>query len=206
MVSANKALTNAHVIYNKDHGGLATSIQVIPGKNEPYFINNPFQSANATNVYYPTQLQTVDTYTTDVIRYDWAVLKLNKDIGNQCRWLNLSSGGGTVGVEGPDYHSSGYPVHNVERSNYDEFQTDFLDSHDKEYQFHATGKILSTKLHYMEHAIDALPGQSGSPIYSIGNNGTVSVVAINTAEEHRYFILNYAKRITPEIINTVSSF
>lgn len=33
MVSTNKALTNAHVIYDKDHGGLATSIQVIPGKN-----------------------------------------------------------------------------------------------------------------------------------------------------------------------------
>lgn len=93
------------------------------------------------------------------MRYDWAVLKLNKNIGNQCHWLNLVSGG-NVGLEGPDYHLSGYPVHDIINSNYSEFQTDFLDSH---YNIHA-------------------------------------------AEEARYFILNYAKRITQEIINTVASF
>lgn len=136
------------------------------------------------------------------MRYDWAVLKLNKNIGNQCHWLNLVSGG-NVGLEGPDYHLSGYPVHNIINSNYSEFQTDFLDSHYKEYQFHATGKILSAKLHYMEHEIDALPGQSGSPIYLIDSNGATNVYAIHAAEEARYFILNYAKRITQEIINLI---
>lgn len=206
MISPNKALTNAHVIYSNDHGGLATKVQVIPGKKGPTVLNNPFHSAYTTNILYPTQYAAETSYNSNSIRYDWAVLKLDENIGNDCGWLNLQAGGITIGVDGPDYHLSGYPVHNINYSNYSEFQSDYLDKHYSEYQFYSKGKILSANLRYMEHSIDMLPGQSGSPIYTYDNSGNVKVVAINAAEEPRYFVLNYAKAITNEIINTASSF
>lgn len=156
-------------------------------------------------MYIPDKYKEQTSYTTDSIRYDWAVLKLDNNIGNQSGWLNLQNGGITIGEEGPDYYLSGYPVHDVLNENYKNFQTNFLDNHYKEYQFCAKGKITNANLRYMEHKIDMLRGQSGSPIYTFGDDGSIKVIAINAAGDLSYK-MNYAKAITYEIINTAAAF
>ena len=206
MISPNKALTAAHCVY-KD-GQMAKKIQVIPAKNGPYFWNNPYGSAYAIDAFYPTAYES-DTGTGN----DWAILKLDKNIGNDCGWLDLQVGGFSFGPNGETFHASGYPVHDVKGSNYEDFRTEFLDNHYKEYQFHSSSIITDVDFKYFKHKIDILSGQSGAPIYKYDENNNIKVIGIHSRgiydllpNNERDYKHNEAVKITYTIINTISSF
>lgn len=206
MINYNKAMTSAHVVYDNERGGLAKKVQVIPGKNGPFIWNSPYHSAYTKNIYYPTEYPSLDPTTENAVKNDWAVLKLDSSIGNDCGWLNLQSGGITIGETGDDFSISGYPVHESPNNNFDDFKTDDLLNHRKEYQYCARGKILSANLKYFTHNIDALKGQSGSPIYFISSRDNLAhVVGIYYGCQVDNSI-NYGVRITSTIINTANSF
>jgi len=206
MIASNKALTNAHVIYNAQRGGLATQVKVIPGKNAGLGYD-PFNSAYASNVAYPSQYETADRTLPSTVQYEWAVLKLNSNIGNQCGWLDLQAGGLSIGENGDTFCLAGYPIHMSGSSNYIDFQTNILDQRQIGYQYYSTGKITRSTLYYLEHNIDALSGNSGSPIYMFTNDNNIKAVAIyegdiRTGSE---IITNIAKPITSLIINTAAA-
>lgn len=204
MISSDKAMSCAHVVYNAEKG-LAQTVQVIPAKNGPFFWNNPYGATYADSVYYPQQYTTANPLNTSALQYDWCIMKLDEPMGVESGWLNLQSGGVTIGEQGEYFYVAGYPVHHENSSNYNDFQTDEWNEYDREYQYCAAGRILSSSFYYYIHNIDALPGQSGAPLYKIAEDGSVYVLGIHAAEASDYLV-NYACRISPTIINTATSF
>lgn len=205
MIASNKALTNAHVIYNASRGGLATQIEVIPGHNA-LLTYNPFNSAYVSNISYPSQYETADRTLPSTIQYEWAVLKLNNNIGNQCGWFDLQAGGLTIGETGDTFSLAGYPAHVSGTSNYDDYQTPILDQRERGYQYYSNGKITRATLYYYEHNIDCLFGNSGSPIYMFTDDNNIKAVAIHAGDlTTGSEVINAAKPITSLIINTAAT-
>ncbi len=210
MIAPNKALTAAHCVLDENNRKVK-KLEIMPAKNGAFFWNNPYGSASiaeAENIYYPAAFDT-----NKEAGNDWAILKLNEDIGNKSGWLELQVNGFSYGTEGETFHTSGYPVHDPNDTKYKDFRTGFLDQHAKEYQFHSSSIITNVYTNYFKHKIDTLPGQSGSPIYKYDSNNNVKVIGIhNQSGEYsilndgRYFFnYNKAAKITYTIINAVAS-
>lgn len=202
-VGPDQVVTNAHVIYNNSRGGEAVNITVTPGKNG---VNSPIGSTYAIASYCPDAFKNETSYTLTASRNDWAVMVVAESFGNTYGWLNLYTDGGlTIGETGQDFYLSGYPANVSHNENYDDYRTDELDAHKNGYQYCARGKILTIpNVNMYSHNIDALAGNSGSPIYFYRDN-TAQVVGIyqGSATDHS---TNYAVRISIAIKNMILSF
>lgn len=136
------ALTAGHCIYDSEHGGWATKVTIWPGKKGYGLWNNPYGTAQASQMHISTSFMNNGTASED-----WGLLELNSDIGNNCGWRGIAYSEDYSGFLNQNVTLPGYP------------------SSHRYYQHQATGPVKitsSTKLYY---DIDTERGQSGSPIW-----------------------------------------
>ncbi|MBQ9098107.1 MAG: trypsin-like serine protease [Clostridia bacterium] len=139
MVSKNVALTAGHNLY--DNFQMASEVKVWPGKNGYGLWNNPYGTAKKLTILTPTY----DTNTNE--KYDWGIIVLKENIGDDCGWLELTYDHGSV-----------FPVNMT--------LTGYTDDY---YQYTATDQVVNIDSHLLYHRIDSSGGQSGSPIYDSNN-------------------------------------
>lgn len=107
MIDSNHVLTAGHVVYDITHGGWRENVRVIPGKDGPLDTswNEPYGRA------YATIMRSTEGWTQDSsARHDWAVITLDRDIGNETGWLGVT----TLPLDHNNYtdvvYTAGYPA------------------------------------------------------------------------------------------------
>lgn len=102
LINSQYVLTAGHCVYNQDNGGWATSIEVVPGYNSG---NEPFGSANSTNLYSWNGW-------TNSHDYDWDMgyIKLDQAIGDQTGWLGFGYNNDDNFFSTSTFHNPGYPA------------------------------------------------------------------------------------------------
>ncbi|MHC5216308.1 trypsin-like serine protease [Enterococcus sp. LJL128] len=153
MIGKDAVLTNAHVVYSKDRGW-PKSITVYPGKNAN---SEPFGSAQSRVV-------TISS-TSYGATNDYAVIRLNKAIGNNTGYFGLTS---TIpsSLTLTGYHG---------------------DKKDGK-MYTQTSSIVGSNNEQILHQFDAWAGSSGSPMY----NSNKQIVAIHAGGYSSY---DYAVRM-----------
>ncbi|MFB8787928.1 MAG: trypsin-like serine protease [Potamolinea sp.] len=143
LIAAKYVLTAGHCVYNKDRGGYAKKIEVVPGLNGTY---KPYGSA------FSTKLRTYSNYTTSKDKnYDIALVTLDRTIGNSTGWLGYTYYSSINGVTG---HIAGYPG----------------DKDGAKKLYYHYGPISSSTSMRVNYSIDTYNGQSGSGVYRVVNN------------------------------------
>ncbi|MBD2018483.1 trypsin-like serine protease [Microcoleus sp. FACHB-53] len=142
LISAKYLLTAGHCVHNPSRGGWITKMEVIPGLNGTY---KPYGSVFAT------YFRSYTGWTKDRNKnYDFALVTLDRNIGNTTGWLGYNYYSSINGVTG---NIAGYPGDKGSVYLY--------------YDAGSIGSSTSQRLHYQ---IDTNSGQSGSGIYRIINN------------------------------------
>lgn len=136
------ALTAGHCIYDSEHGGWATKVTIWPGKKGFGAWNNPYGTAQASQMHISTSFMNNGTATED-----WGLLELNREIGNNCGWRGIAYSEDYSGFLNQNVTLAGYP------------------STHRYYQYQATGAVKITSSSKLYYDIDTEPGQSGSPIW-----------------------------------------
>jgi V8-like Glu-specific endopeptidase len=182
LIDADHVLTAGHVVYEKDHGGFATSLVFTPGTTEG---SAPFGSANATLMR--TNQAWVDSAD---YRYDYAVVTLNKDLGTET---------GSFGVEAPTdaalrqgilFNSAGYP------GDLSYAATDM-------YRIQGGIDSYTPTNFFYTGTLDVYGGQSGSPIWRTDGAGNRYIDGIVTAETNQ---TNFGVRITSGFLTQLESW
>lgn len=143
LIAAKYVLTAAHCVHDASRGGWASSVEVIPGLSGTY---KPYGSAFAT--YYRSY--TGWTNSRDA-NYDFALITLDRNIGDSTGWLGYSYYPSVNGITG---HLAGYPA----------------DKDGGVGLYYHYGSITSSTAQRLYYQIDTAGGQSGSGIYRIDNN------------------------------------
>lgn len=160
--------------------GVWTSIDGV-GSYEDY------PSVTAADRYYPEVYDDARTGSSNanIWDYDWGVLTLENEINNRY-YFDCACVNNTASLEGRDVTITGYPG-------------DF-----RYYMKTATGKVeeVNSTERQMEHNVDSVSGQSGSPMYS---PTTYTVFGINTSEsgENVDPPINGGTIIIPEVYNAI---
>ena len=172
MVSPNVAVTAAHCTYMKERGE-ATAIGVVPGST-PH--GSPYGTANVVNVI------RLESYTGDKDwANDWAVLILDRDIGNQSGWIGMRNIPNHSALANTKITSIGGP----------EEKNGFLHK--------APGTIGWTTDKTVQLKCDILGGMSGGPVVD-EENYVVSIIVGEGIESLKW---NYGRRINEELIKVV---
>lgn len=155
MLGPNLAVTSAHAIYDATYG-VADSVTVWPGKCGKWIWNNPFGSSDVDNIKYPLKFQTSRT-----VGYDWVVLQLEEDLGNETGWFGFG------------WYADEYPVGEpITITGYPGLDNNYPTEEYKQYTM--SGEIGpingfdadEAKRVSFRYSIDTNARQSGSPVYS----------------------------------------
>lgn len=152
LVAAKYTLTAGHCVFSHTEGGWATSIEVIPGLDGAY---KPYGSAFAVRLRsYQGWTQNQDS------NYDFALITLDRTIGNSTGWFGYASYATVNGLTG---NLGGYPG----------------DRDGGLRLYYHFGTINSSTTNRVSYTIDTAGGQSGSGVYRI-NNGSRYIFAVHT--------------------------
>ncbi|MBQ8358211.1 MAG: trypsin-like serine protease [Clostridia bacterium] len=183
MIGSNLAVTAAHCIYDRASGNDKSIIGFWPGKkgegNGFFNSHNPFGNIAVTKIKYPVNYQTNSD-----VKYDWAVLVLAENIGDETGWFSYSFRQSYPTNQ--TYTITGYP---------------FDDAVDKYYMYTASGIVCTgdadehATTYY--HEIDTESGQSGAPMYD--SDYVVYGIHRGNSNPDDPDNPNYAVRITLEI-------
>ncbi len=134
-------LTCGHCVYLHDHGGWASAIKIVPGLDRSYM---PYNYANTT------KMRSYTGWTTSKMReHDWAVLTLDRRIGNHVGWMGRITASKGNSLYTGILNSAGYPG---DRGGGIEL---FRDSDN--------GRVATDYNHW--YYMDTGKGQSGMPIW-----------------------------------------
>lgn len=175
MIYSDVAVTAGHCVYSTKHGGWAQKIKLWPGKDGYGLWNNPYGTTEVSNMHASANWTSSANQ-----NFDWAVLELEDNIGNQTGWFGF--GWSVNSLTGTTVTISGYP------------------SEYRYYQYKMTDEITNcttNKLYY--NVIDTSGGQSGSPIYT-SNNISYGIHCYGGETE------NSGTRITEWLFDYLSSF
>jgi V8-like Glu-specific endopeptidase len=165
LVAAKYTLTAGHCVYSHNDGGWARTIEVIPGLDGTY---KPYGSA------YASYMRTYQGWTQNRdSNYDFALITLDRTIGNSTGWFGYAS---YSTVNGVTANLGGYPGDR--------------DSGLRLYYHY--GAINSSTADRVYYTIDTAGGQSGSGVYRIVN-GSRYIFAVHTTG---YTTYNGGTRIT----------
>ncbi|OPD49282.1 trypsin-like serine peptidase [Bacillus thuringiensis] len=163
MVGPKTLVTAAHCVID----GTRT-MTVSPGKNET---KNPYGIANIRQVHISP-----DYVTGRSSNDDWAVINIDKELGNKTGWFNYNTG-----LPSGDIAVTGYPI-------------------DKggSQMWTGKGRIQRTSGNTVYHDVDTNGGQSGAPIYH--NNVIYAIHGGAT----RSITLNHGARINQDVIDAIN--
>lgn len=147
MINDNTVLTAAHNIYNKKDGGYAKTVYVYAGASKS---GVKIGEAVATQKFVPREYR--DTASHD---YDFAVIKLNNNLGKKTGSFSLSS---SINTKEP-LQIAGFPGDKGGNT-----------------QYTSKGKIIDFTNHQVYYDMDTFGGQSGSPVWNSKN----LIVAVHT--------------------------
>lgn len=106
MIDSNHVITAGHVIYDFD-GGWRQDVRVIPGMNGP----GETLTARPFGVAYATVMRSTTGWTEDHSQeHDWAVITLDRDIGDETGWLGVLGLPESHANYTEMVHTAGYPA------------------------------------------------------------------------------------------------
>ena len=149
-------LTAGHCVYHHSYGGWATSIKVVPGLDDSYM---PYNYAWAINARTYTGW-TVDRDT----KHDWAVLTLDRNIGNYTGWMGRMTALWLNSVYTGILNTAGYPGDQGGLTMW--FDGD-------------NGRTASEYNHW--YYMDTFGGQSGSPVWVYYSEDERYILTVHTS-------------------------
>lgn len=174
MIGPNDVLTAAHVLFNPDRGGYASSILVQPARSATFL---PYGSAAAISIQVPPDYVTAESDPLASAPFDYGFITLGSvPAGPHLAVVSQ----GTAALSGASILSAGYPVDK---------------GGDEMYSTAGTIDLVDGVALVFSDDLDLVAGQSGSPII---RNGVV--VGILT---HGQGGANFALRIDPERLSDI---
>jgi glutamyl endopeptidase len=183
LVGPDRIVTAAHCAYRAELGGWPDLVMFVPGRNATV---RPYGTVQATRFVVPIE------YTqTALPRYDVAVVTLETAVGEDTGWLPLAAADlDPAGLVNLSVHSAGYPA-------------DAPGGAPADSLFAADGSLLSYATGLLQTDVDAVVGQSGSPIwFDDPSDGSPVVAAILVAELDNGQA-NLAVPVTAQLLSTV---
>jgi len=171
------AVTCGHCVYDDEHGGLAKTVTVWPGMKGNYA---PYGSASSKSITVSSKWQ--NRADSD---YDWAVIKLDSNIGQKCGKLSSVSDLEYDVKKNSELTIAGYPKPD------DNFRQ----------MYKSSGYKTGYDSNNIFYEIDTDKGESGSPILVQGHNSSHSwwtVIGMNKGYIENYN-KNSAVRISSEL-------
>ncbi len=161
--ATNVALTAGHCVYSNDADqgipeGALDVMYVIPGMNGEV---HPFGIASDEELWVPDAWKSGGN---NAFNYDWAVLRLNRDVGERTHWMTLVADNVSDNYfYGETIHVLGYPG----------------DLRDGEYMYHVQGNFLGVSGNVLYHDAYVYQGNSGGPTYiNTGATNPYQIVGI----------------------------
>ena len=151
MLGPSAVLTAGHCVYNDEHGGLATSVLIIPARNgssEPY--GRTTASGLVVNPDYIAAVTADDIE--EQFNNDWAIVELNDDLGTQTGWLGLQANGAYINAS---VYNTGYPKPGTAEAQNDS----------QSYMLLGTGYVMNIYPDTFRGTWDASDGNSGGPVF-----------------------------------------
>lgn len=177
MVNDNIAITAAHCVKGRNN------ITIFPGYSKgsaPF--GGAYVTAYITDNRYNPNIWTSNLDLRNIDIHDWAILILDRNIGNKTGWLGTSAEiskiTGFVSYPG-DKFKNGFPV-----------------------QIYSPGKVLDwiyllNKIYFIH---DMMPGSSGGPIMGINKDGDYYAFGICSYHEIHNYSHNYGQLLGNEVI------
>ncbi len=170
-------LTAGHCAYIHGHGGWATEIEVVPGKDGSW---DPFGHA------YMTYMRSYTGWTSSQMpEHDWAMLTLDRNVGSYTGWMGRMTAASSDTLYTDGVNSAGYPAD--------------LDGGENMYFDFDYGDGATEYNHY--YFIDTAGGQSGMPIwkYTGGNRYVLTIHAYGRGGT----LSNYGTRFNTDKYNRI---
>ncbi|MCR5332402.1 MAG: trypsin-like peptidase domain-containing protein [Bacilli bacterium] len=172
MIGPNLLATAAHCVYddytvdefdnNIYDPEFATTVRIFCGISSNDVQNENYQyyaEATVINIQKSYHIGCWDDY-------DWAILELDRNLGNYTGWYNITPNWYSYGE---DLYSYGYPSDLGDRN-----------------MCMAPGQMLGHSTYRYQYSIDTYGGQSGAPVFMEDNQGAPHVIAIHTMGETIY--------------------
>ena len=159
-------LTAGHCVYNHSSGGWADSIRVYPGLDDDYA---PYNHAEVSFMRtYSGWINTQDN------RHDWALVTLDRRVGNYTGWMGRQTGDPASGFYTGNLTTAGYPC-NVKSDSC----PDPVSPADTMWTDSDVGRTADTFRHW--YYMDTQAGQSGSPVWRTkGSDGSRYILSVHT--------------------------
>lgn len=168
MIGENIMATSGHVVYDASRGGWAETITVTPAT---YNGDRPFGSTQAIHMTtYTNWINSSDE------AYDIAVVKLSSSIGNSTGWLGL----------------------HWQTANYASNKTFRLAGYVGSTMWHDQGLLTSQSSSFLQYRIDAISGQSGSPLFYYDSTHGYVAAGIHRGDNSSF---NRAVRLNEDSFN-----
>lgn len=191
MVGPNILVTAGHVVYGDvtdkdswDNGVndpvFADIVEIYCGADSALDLNDSYKyyaKAKVVNIsksYYNNS---------NNFNYDWAVIELDRNIGEQTGWYDIIS---NWFIDNSNIFSYGYPGDKPRGT-----------------MWEAHGKMTSKTTYQYDFNIDAYPGQSGSPVFMTNDFGDTYVCGILAWESNN---INGGTRINSFIYHYINSY
>ena len=155
LVGPNIMLTAAHTIYDEDNDNEVRNFTVYPGYNNGSYKNysSGWQAIYRSSIW----LETHDR------EYDWALVELKEDLGNNLGWYGTRTYSSDSSLENVSVNLKGYPAS--------------LDS--GRCQYYINGKIDDVYTRHFICSVGNLGGMSGGPIALSSDNYAVGLISAN---------------------------
>ena len=174
-------LTAGHCVYIHDGGGWAAEIIVVPGKDND---NEPYGRANAT------YLRSYTGWTVgEMIEHDWAVITLNRSIGQLTGWMGRQTEDSSSSVYTGSLGTAGYPGD--------------LDFGESMYYDSDVGDRATEYNHWFW--MDSFGGQSGSPVWRY-DGGARYILSINAYEYIGGTDANFGTRLNADKFDQLNAW
>ena len=189
MIGPAAVATAAHCIYGEDFGDdcIPTSITVIPA---PYYEANPSNpSISATATGFIVNGKWTNDFDPE---YDWAIIKLNANIGNNVGWLGLR------------YQESSYNNTSIRAQGYPAI----INGNFNTVMYYTDGTITSSQTRILRSTNTCTAGgMSGGPVYYYSSNtGYTAIALIKGAAPASSPTYNAFTRITEEVYDSFVSY
>lgn len=186
LIRSNVVVTAGHVVFDKEYSesGWASSITVTPSAR-PTGVTAPYGTAQSTTLI--CGLEWAKNFDYD---YDWGVIILDSNIGDQTGWFGLY------------YQSNSYNGTKVRVNGYDKYR----------YQYTVSGTITTSKSRTIESTnIYVDEGMSGGPCYIYSSEyGYVAIGIISRYDSYDeggwYHSDSYFRRINKTLYENLLSY
>lgn len=186
MIGPAAVVTAAHVVHNTQYGG---NYYIESGRVFPAYADGttPYGSSSITKIIL------YDAWTDDNDNeYDWAIVELNSNIGDNVGWLGLKYQNATY--NGTSISINGYP--NTVNNNHTEVM------------YRSDGTISSSYTRLLRsNNTNLFNGMSGGPVYIYSNSSGYTAIAIATGgakDSSGYY--NRFVRITQDVYNDLVEY